>query len=971
MTEASQGKALYKRIWFWGLVLAVVYALAGFVALPWWLARIVPERAAQHLGWQTQVADINVNPFAMTVEVIGLNAADADATVVSFDRFAVDLTLWRLVTGVIAFDSIELEEPHIRLDLLDDHSVNFARDWQSHNPPSAAAETDAEPEAPGAPPKLHVTRIQVMGGDLLFRDFSQPEHGQFTVSPLDLTLTDLATFSRDGEDSRYTLEAVLGDQRLAWQGELSITPLYSRGHLTLENVGHDTLAHFLQQVFPYRLLDGRLSLASDYELVAGETFSLVTSAGELTLSDFALALPQAEDEAVVSLAGLAVDNIRFSLAEAYAGVGTVTLDGLAVTAERDAEGLLNLLQPLSRSADHTNESAPEANSSDGADFQWEVDTIRLNDSQVTWRDAQLATPATLALADVQFELARLSHRLAEPLPYQFQARLVDGGRLHARGQLTLQPFNLEAGVSAADVVLAQFEPYVQSGAALAIRDGRVSLDGDLDLDGQQEPMTGTFSGRGEVSALDITLQDSDEPLLAWQTLRLAPIEYNLAPARLEIGTVSLAAPRVDLTRLTSGAHNVEMIATAADAPEDGATPEDAESGSGLVFRIGEFQLQDGNLAYTDRTVSPVFATRVSELTGSVTGLSNVAPQQGTVAIRGRVGEFGQLDFTGALGALGGDDSSELNLALSQLSLPVLSPYFGRYLGYGVDSGKMALALDYQFTGSHLRAENLVTFDQLELGQAVESEKAVNAPIALGLALLRDNDGVIEIDIPVEGDLDDPQFRVSRVVMRAFVNLLVKAAASPFNMLGSVAELAGLSGEELGQVRFVPGEVALAEEETKKLAALANALKQRDNLMLNVRGAVSPALDGLALKQARLYQRLGVAADAPLDAQIDALEGAFVAAQGPEALAALRSEHGGDSLAGGRWQALLLTRLAASSTLPPETLGNLAVARGGWLQRQLLEQYGIPASQLFLRDPVLTAPADSDGLVTVEFSLDAR
>ncbi len=969
MTEASQGKAVYKRVWFWSLVLVLVYALAGFVALPWWLARMMPERAAQHLGWQTQVADINVNPFAMTVEVLGLEAADDDTTVLAFDRFAVDLTLWRLVTGVIAFDSIELEEPHIRLDLLDDHSVNFVRDWQSHNPALAEPEPHAEPAPPGAPPKLYFSRIQIVGGDLAFRDFSQPEHGQFTVSPLDLTLTDLATFSRDGDGSRYTLEAALGEQRLAWEGELSVTPLYSRGRLRLENVGHDTLSHFLQQVFPYRLLGGQLSLASDYELAGGEAFSLVTRAGELTLSDFALALPQAGDEAVVALAGLQVDNIRFSLAEAYAGVGTVTLDGLAVTAERDAEGALNLLQPLSQSADSSGDTAAEAEGGDRAGFQWEVDTVRLNDSQVTWRDAQLATPAMLTLADMQFELTGLSHRLAEPLPYQFQARLVEGGQLNARGQLTPQPFNLEAGVSATNVVLAQFEPYVQSGAALAIRDGRMSLEGDLDLDGQQEPMTGTFSGRGEFTALDITLQDSDEPLLAWQSLQLAPIEYNLAPARLEIGTVSLAEPRVNLTRLTSGRHNVEMIATAADASEP--TEVSAETDAGLVFRIGEFLLQDGNLAYTDRTVSPVFASRVSELTGSVTGLSNVAPQQGTVAIRGRVGEFGQLEFTGALGALGSDDRSELNLALSQLSLPVLSPYFGRYLGYGVDSGKMALALDYQFTGSHLRAENVVTFDQLELGQVVESEEAINAPIALGLALLRDNDGIIEIDIPVEGNLDDPEFRVSRVVMRAFVNLLVKAAASPFNMLGSVAELAGLSGEELGQVRFVPGEVVLAEGEADKLAALASALKQRDNLRLNVRGAVSPALDGLALKQARLFQRLGVSTDAPLDTQIAALEDAFAAEQGREALTALRVEHGGDSLAGGRWQALLLTRLAASATLPPETLGNLAVARGGWLQRQLLDQYGIPASQLFLRDPVLTAPAGSDGLVTVEFSLDAR
>lgn len=968
MTEAVQGKAIYKRVWFWLAILLVLYALVGFLALPWWLARTLPERAEQHMGWQTSIEDININPFAMTVEVIGLEAADDQERVLAFDRFAVDLTVWRLVTGVISFDSIELNEPYIRLDLLDDYSVNFARDWLDHNPSAPEPEPVAEPEEPASPPKLYFARIQVTGGNLLFRDFSQPEHGHFTISPLDLQLNDLATFSRDGEDSSYSLEGALGDQSLAWQGELSITPLYSRGHLKIADVGYDTLSHFLQEVLPYQLRSGQVSVESDYELALDETFSLVTTNGRMTLSDLAVALPDAEGEPVVSLSQLEVDNIRFSLAEEYAGVGTVALDGLNVSAVQGQDGVINLLRPLKEAEDAS--AAPETSEPSGGGFQWDVETIRLSDSRIDWRDEQLATPAELSLADLQFELKQLSHRLTEALPYKLEASLAGGGRLNGQGQLTLQPFNLEAGLSASEVVLAQFEPYVQSGAALSIRDGRLSVDGNLDLDGQKDPMTGTFSGRGEVTGFDVTLQDSDEPLLAWQTLQLAPIEYNLAPARLEIGTVSLAAPRVNLTRLSSGSHNVELIATGDGEPEAAqATGED--SGDAFIFRIGEFVLQDGDVAYTDRSVSPVFATQVSELTGSVTGLSNISPQQGSVAIRGRVGEFGQLNFTGALGALGGEDSSELNLALSQLSLPVLSPYFGRYLGYAVDSGKLEMALDYRFTGSHLEAENIVTFDQLELGQEVESEEAVSAPIELGLALLRDNDGIIEIDIPVEGDLNDPEFRVSRVVMRAFVNLLVKAAASPFNMLGSIADMAGLSGEELGRVQFVPGEVTLAEGEAEKLQALATALNERSNLLLNVRGAVSPQLDGMALKQARLYQRLGLPKDAPLERQIEALEDAFVDDRGREALTTLRNENGGEGIAGGRWQTLLVTELAAQAELPPEALGNLAAARGGWLQRQLLEQYDIPANQLFLLDPVLTAPAGSDGFVTVEFSLDAR
>src|SRR5690606_17376722 len=203
-------------------------------------------------------------------------------------------------------------------------------------------------------------------------------------------------------------------------------------------------------------------------------------------------------------------------------------------------------------------------------------------------------------------------------------------------------------------------------------------------------------------------------------------------------------------------------------------------------------------------------------------------------IQGRVGDLSRLSFDGSIGTLGTEDSSELVIRLQDLSLPTLAPYFGRYLGYGVDGGKLALNLDYKIAGSRIDATNLVVMDRLELGQTVPSDEAVNAPVKLGLALLRDSDGIIEIDLPVSGDLNDPEFSVGRVVMRAFVNLLAKAAMSPFSMLGSIADMAGLSGEELGQVSFAPGAEALSGEQAGKLDVLARALSERPELLLNVR-----------------------------------------------------------------------------------------------------------------------------------------
>ncbi|MBC7184630.1 MAG: DUF748 domain-containing protein, partial [Marinobacter sp.] len=338
--------------------------------------------------------------------------------------------------------------------------------------------------------------------------------------------------------------------------------------------------------------------------------------------------------------------------------------------------------------------------------------------------------------------------------------------------------------------------------------------------------------------------------VSWQTLRLAPVEYNVYPARLEIGTVTLAQPMVNIVRNNQGVLNLRKIVRSSGADRQGEAASGQQQGGDsepeFIFRIDQLILEEGELAYTDLTLEPAFTNSVDKLNGSVTGLSNIAPQDGKVSIRGRVGGVGDLDFEGTIGTLGTEEVSNFQLIMQNLSLPGLSPYFGRYLGYRVDSGKLNLDLDYEISGTRIDASNEVLMDQLELGTAVTSDQAVDAPVKLGLALLRNRSGVIEVNLPISGDLSNPEFSFGQVMMRAFVNLLAKAAVSPFSMLGSIADLAGFSGEELGKVGFVPGSLRLAEGEAEKLAALADALLERPELLLNIRGSVAPETDGLAL-----------------------------------------------------------------------------------------------------------------------------
>ncbi|WP_227515414.1 DUF748 domain-containing protein [Marinobacter salinus] len=252
MAESRQRSHLTRNLVIGFLILVVLYALAGFLLLPWWIERAIPEQLAQRMGWQSQIESVRVNPFALSVETVGLSAQDAEGKeVVGFDRLFLDLGFFQLLRGIVGFQAIQLQEPFIRLDLLEDYSVNFARDWQNHNSPS-----DQPQETGAEPPKLYFQQIVVDGGELLFRDFSQKTPAEFQITPLDLTLNDLATWRRDGRDSDYSLLAAIGSQTIEWEGDLSVAPLYSKGSLRIVGVGSDTLKHFLAPYLPYDLRGG-------------------------------------------------------------------------------------------------------------------------------------------------------------------------------------------------------------------------------------------------------------------------------------------------------------------------------------------------------------------------------------------------------------------------------------------------------------------------------------------------------------------------------------------------------------------------------------------------------------------------------------------------------------------------------------------------------------------------------------------
>lgn len=906
MTETARQKPAYRRWWFWLLVLGLVYLVTGFGLIPLYLSSAVPERFQQHLGWSADIDDIGFNPFTFSFSLEEVSATDSSGEpVLEADAIGLNLGLIDLARGTIHVEHLSLDNPFLRVDLLEDYRISLAEDWRGQQ---ANADDSGQTSEPWP---VVFDEATINGGRLRFRDFTRgadADTREIVIDSLELTLSDLVTRESD-EPGEYSLEAVVDDQVVGWSGTLNLVPLWSNGRLSLSNISAATVQQWLGPHLPWTLQEGRLALSTAFQFAYDDQgAALATRDGEVTASQLSLADPEQPETTLASAGNLSLDGVSFSLEGPELVISMVEGEALHLNAIMAPDGQLNLTRPLQGGATED----------DGAGgFRWSVGNLAVSGSTIDWQDNRPATPVAVTLQDLELSLGAMTEQLEEPISYQIRAAPAQGGSASANGQFTLHPLTFEGGINLDQVVLAPFNGYVQQISQMEIRDGTLNLAGNIDIDVQDDPLTGTFSGRGSISHFNGQFPDEEEPVITWRELRLDPVEYNFAPARLEIGTMTVSEPELNVINYRDRPHNVtrllQPVAEATETEQSGAGEGDSQDEQSLIFRLSQLDLANAEIRYTDQTPRPAFTGRVHDLAASVSGLSNITPQQARFNLNAMVDDSGELEADGTIATLGTDDPSRINVTLNGLSMPVISPYFGFYLGYRVDGGKLSADGTYTLRGAELESDTALTLDRLELGEAVQSDTTVTAPVRLGLTLLRDDDNRVTLDIPVNGNLTDPEFDLGPVMMKTLRSTLVKAALSPFNLLGSVVDLAGFSADDLGEVAFLPGETTLVMGEYTKMETVAEALKAREGLVLAIRGRAVESIDKPALEAG----------------------------------------------------------LAEDETLQEGTLDGLAAQRGQTLQRLLADEYDVPAEQIFLRAHKVEPGEGEADQVAIEFQLEAR
>jgi uncharacterized protein involved in outer membrane biogenesis len=837
------------------LTALALYSLLGFLILPGIALRVANQQLANYATTPATLQRIELNPFSLEVTLWGLNIGEPGKEQVGFERLYANLQLDSLWTKALHLSEIELEKSRTEILFGKDGKLNLLGLFKL----PVSEPTPADPNAKPFP--LRIDRIKLAGGALHFKDERPSEPIEFLYDKLDFELKHLSTLPEDSADMELVAIGPNGGQ-IDWTGNFSLIPFASEGKLKITDGKMKAFWPYVRDAVPLDLESGVMSLSTDYKLSLAKQTELLLNNLAVSVAPFAIKAPNGRP--LAKLERLDISETTVDLAKQQVVVGKIRSHKLETWAALEADGQLDwqklfASQPSKPAAKANAEppSTPAAADSPkpepatpGKPWQVLLTDVQLRDYKVHLADRKAQPPVEVELSPLNLDLQKFDSLNGSPFVLKLDTGVGKQGKLTADGEVNLAPVSARLNVQTKDIDLRVAQSYISPFIRLELRSGMLGSDLAVNLK-STEPLALSVTGRAQVDQLHTldTLKTRD--FLKWQQLVVEGLNYQHGDS-LSIDKINLLQPYARFMINDDRTTNIDdlLIPQPADSgAKPAATKPAASKDKPLGIHIGGIAINDGSANFADFSLTPNFATAIQQLNGSIGTIDSRQAKPASVDIKGKVDRYAPVTIKGAVNPFDPMASLDIATSFKRVELTTLTPYSGKFAGYRIRKGRLNLDLHYVITKGQLKAENKVVVEQLQLGEKVDSPDAVSLPLKLAIALLKDVDGKISIELPVTGDLNNPQFSVMPIVWQTLRNLIVKAAAAPFKLIGGL--VSGGGSQDLGTVSFAPGSSDLSKDAEAALVKLSQALKERPALRLEIEGTAAKSSDGPLIAEQRL------------------------------------------------------------------------------------------------------------------------
>lgn len=874
-------------------ILVLLYTLTGFLVIPMVTEAILPDKLSEQLDRPVQVENISLNPYTLALSVNGLKILDksGSADFVAFDEFFINIQWASLFKLGLVSKELRLKNPFVRIVRNSESEFNF-----SDLIPAEPEDQPHEPESeePSEPFQFRLSNIKLINGNFEFLDVPMDKTHRF--SNVRFKMPVLSNFDSHTDD--YARPVLSGElNNTGFKGNVSSKPfsesLETSIDVSLTGINLPYYFDYVPVGLDFDIAGGNLDVESTIDFKKGpEDQAELEISGVVDLSNFRLT-----DKDTAELIYIPTMHLEMAPSEPLnrqIRLATVSITKPVISMVRGADGTLNLtaLGASEESAGENSRSdqsatkpetveskdpkASGAAASASDPFIFEIDNLTLNSGTLNYKDfavhgasvAPHAGPVKMSVEAINLNVADFSTRKDHQADLDFSASLAPDAALSVNGKFGVSPLTVDTAVRIEDVELDRAQPYFPDPLKLVLTGGDFDISGNASLRSEADAgLSAQFKGDAGIEELVLVESKAARDFLKWQSVDLSGLDVSWNPTKIMLEALVINGLRQTVVVQKNGKLNMAQVyATepaedkqpeqAADAGKEAdASPSDSEEKlTPFPVSIGEVKLRDIGISFTDYNIEPNCSARVAFTKGSIKGLSTKAFEWARISLKGAVNDYAPVDISGRLNPLLADPLLDIRFDLQNMELSPFSTYSGKYIGKAIEKGKLNLNLDYLIENKELKAQNKILLDQFNLGQKVESDTAVNLPVGLAIALLKNRKGEINLDLPVSGRLDDPQFSLTGIIIRSLRKIVTKAATSPFALVGSI--VAG--GEELKYIEFEAGSAELTASSKKKLDSINELLYKRPEVNLELTGFVNTEKDREALKAMALERKIRAA-----------------------------------------------------------------------------------------------------------------
>ena len=819
-------------------ILLVSYILFTIYVLPGIIKSYMERKAAELVGGEANANVVETQLFALAFTVRDFSVAN-ETFKLTWDSLRFDAQLRSIAKRSVSLNELRIHGLQATLKIDEKSSVS-----QLEFATQAFLARANEP--------LYIERFTIQNGSFEIIDKRDEKENRFVIKPISFSLEKFSTQYSPEQGNNYNLQFTgLNGGFFRWNGNLQWMPFLSEGEMEIRGLDVLQLRDFYQKHLPFVLQNGTLDLHTSYRLTEEPEFGFELKNAKLALNKPALFADS-------SKLAMKASSIQLGTLQLSSLNRTVFANSIALDSVNANYSLLSAIKPPPPDLFEFiryNENSPD--STDANIFstflrkitnlprwQIQIDSIKTKQARMEFIDSITLPAVAYNLNVEQLLLTDVANRGDNSVNIRFLSSL-NNSKLSFQGAAHLFPLYANGTFDMKDFLLTDLQSYLEQTSWLSLRRGRLAGVVDMRWRPSADSLLDTlvFAGNAEIDSLRLLGKDNND-LIGMQRMDVKDMDIMFAPRpHFQIARVNAQAPVAYLARRANSGANFSQIMK--------QKPKSANAqNTAMPLNINQVNINRGVIYFADKSPTTPFSYRMTTVNGNLRNVSN-QKNNASLSIQGKMGGYAPFSMKGSFNVSGRYPYVNFTAETANQDLVIFSPYSGRHAGYKVSKGQIALQVDYKIQSNKVNGKNHLVIQHLTFGEKVESPDATNMPVRLGVALLSDKNGVIDLDIAIEGDLDDPEFSVGSLIWKIIKNLLGKAISAPFKSLMSLVG----SNSDPEAITFAPGSEYLDKTQIEALKSLSNALMQRPQLQLDVRGNADSDKDGNALKEAQLLKTL--------------------------------------------------------------------------------------------------------------------